>query len=73
MNGNNFENNRATCAANGFGTKLLYLAVGGGIGATLALLFAPKPGRELRADIADAATNGYDRVRETAGQVKEQG
>ncbi|MCU0240070.1 MAG: YtxH domain-containing protein [Pyrinomonadaceae bacterium] len=33
-------------------TKLTYLLIGGGIGAILALLFAPKSGQELREDIA---------------------
>lgn len=35
-------------------TRLTYLLVGGGIGALVALLFAPKSGRELRGDLADA-------------------
>ena len=35
-------------------TKLTYLLIGGGIGAIIALLFAPKSGVELRGDIADA-------------------
>ena len=29
-------------------TKLTYLLIGGGIGAVIALLFAPKSGQELR-------------------------
>ena len=37
-------------------TKLTYLLIGGGIGAVIALLFAPKSGTELRGDIA----NGVD-------------
>jgi gas vesicle protein len=47
-------------------TKLTYLLIGGGIGAVLALLFAPKSGQELRGDIADATRKGIDRTRETA-------
>ena len=35
-------------------TRLTYLLIGGGIGAVIALLFAPKSGQELREDIADA-------------------
>jgi len=35
--------------------RLTYLLIGAGIGATLALLFAPKSGRELRRDIADVS------------------
>lgn len=50
-------------------TKLTYLLIGGGIGAVLALLFAPKSGQELRGDIADATRKGIDRTRETAAQV----
>jgi gas vesicle protein len=51
-------------------TKLTYLLIGGGIGAVLALLFAPKSGQELRGDIADATRKGIDRTRETATQVQ---
>jgi Gas vesicle protein len=32
-------------------TKLTYLLIGGGIGAIVALLFAPKSGTELRATL----------------------
>src|SRR5689334_10109815 len=35
--------------------KAKYFVIGGGVGAVLALLFAPKPGREFRSDIADFA------------------
>src|SRR6476660_6404622 len=49
--------------------KLTYLLVGGGIGAILALLFAPKSGQELRGDIADATRKGIDRSREAAQQL----
>ena len=47
-------------------TRLTYLLIGGGIGAVLALLFAPKSGHELRGDIADATRKGIDRSREAA-------
>ena len=49
-------------------TRLTYLLIGGGIGAILALLFAPKSGQELRGDIADATRKGIDRSREAAQQ-----
>jgi gas vesicle protein len=49
--------------------KLTYLLIGGGIGAILALLFAPKSGQELRGDIADATRKGIDRSREAAQQL----
>lgn len=53
------------------GTKLSYLIIGGGIGAVLALLFAPKSGHELRGDIADVTRKGLDKGKETAGQLQE--
>ena len=40
-------------AENAGGDKLVYFLIGAGIGAVTALLFAPKAGAELRADIAD--------------------
>src|SRR5215217_3410273 len=52
-------------------TKLSYLLIGGGIGAILALLFAPKSGQELREDIADATRKGLDKTKETAALVGE--
>ena len=52
-------------------TRLTYLLIGGGIGAILALLFAPKSGQELRSDIADATRKGIDRSREAAQQLGE--
>ena len=51
--------------------KLTYLLIGGGIGAILALLFAPKSGHELRGDIADATRKGIDRSREAAQQLSD--
>ncbi len=50
-------------------TRLTYLLIGGGIGAILALLFAPKSGHELRGDIADVTRKGLDRGRELSGQI----
>jgi gas vesicle protein len=52
----------------GTSNKITYLLIGGGIGAVLALLFAPKSGHELRGDIADATRKGIDRSREAAQQ-----
>ena len=51
---------------------LLYLLIGGGIGATLALLFAPKSGAELRTDISDITRKGYDGSLELAQNIKNQ-
>jgi gas vesicle protein len=56
---------------NNVSTKLTYLLVGGGIGAILALLFAPKSGTELRGDIADVTRKGVEKGRETAALVGE--
>ncbi len=51
--------------------NLSYLLIGGGIGATLALLFAPKTGSELRGGISKVTSNGIDKTRETVGQFRE--
>src|SRR5919199_6496895 len=53
------------------GARLTFLLVGAGIGAVVALLFAPKSGHELRGDIADATRKGIDRTREAANQLSE--
>ena len=45
-----------------FRLKLTYFLVGAGIGAVLALLFAPKSGEELRNDIADATRKGHRQI-----------
>ena len=47
-------------------SKLTYLIIGGGIGAVIALLFAPKSGKELRDDIADASRKGLEKGKEAA-------
>ena len=52
-------------------TKLTYLLVGGGIGAILALLLAPKSGEELRGDIADVTRKGIEKSKETAAHLQE--
>jgi gas vesicle protein len=52
-------------------TKLTYLIIGGGIGAIIALLFAPKSGKELREDIADASRKGLEKGKEAAAQLQE--
>ena len=49
--------------------KLTFLLIGAGIGAVLALLFAPKSGRELRGDIADVTRRGLDAASEGARAV----
>lgn len=52
-------------------TKLTFLLIGGGIGAVIALLFAPKSGVELRGDIADVTRKGIEKSKETAAQLQE--
>lgn len=52
-------------------TKLTYLLIGGGIGAIIALLFAPKSGVELRGDIADATRKGIEKGKETAHHLQD--
>lgn len=53
------------------GTLLLGIVAGGALGAALALLFAPKSGRELRYDIAEM-TNAYaDRTGDTVNDASE--
>lgn len=55
------------------GNRVAFLLLGGLLGAAAALLFAPKAGRELRADIADATRKGVDQAREKAGEYYEVG
>lgn len=64
----NYEYEREETSAS---SKLTYLLIGGGIGAVLALLFAPKSGQELRDDIAVATKKGIEKGKETAGQLQE--
>lgn len=53
------------------GTNLTYLLIGGGIGAVLALLFAPKSGKEFREEIAGAAREGLEKTEAIAGELTE--
>ncbi len=70
---NKIDNSETRCmSSSGIAHRLLFLLVGGGIGAAIALLFAPKSGKELRQDIADVAVKGYDETLEAANRVKEQ-
>lgn len=50
---------------------LLGAVVGGVIGAITALLLAPKPGEELRADIKDTVNTVSTKTQEIAGQVSD--
>jgi len=55
----------------GSAEKLTFLLIGAGIGATLALLFAPKSGRELREEIADVTRRGLDAAGEGARRASD--
>jgi gas vesicle protein len=61
----------------GAGDKFLFFMAGAGIGAVLALLFAPKSGRETRELIARTATDSRDfisnKVNEGRQVVEEKG
>lgn len=54
------------------GANLGYLLIGGGIGAALALLFAPKTGSEFRTDLSAAAQKGYDSSLDMAQKLMDQ-
>lgn len=56
------------------GTKgwILGAAIGTIVGSVTALLFAPKPGRELRKDIAEGARQVGEKTQEVAEKVSEQ-
>ncbi len=53
------------------GLKLSYLLIGGGIGAILALLFAPQSGEDFRTEIGNATRKGLGKTEEIAGQFGE--
>lgn len=47
------------------------LGIGAAIGSAFGLLFAPKSGKETRKDIADAAKNSVENIKEGAGEMGE--
>ena len=53
------------------GEKLLYFLSGLGIGATVALLWAPKSGSETRADLTDSLAEGREYVRQQASDIND--
>lgn len=59
-------------ASGSLSTQMACFLLGGAVGAVVALMFAPKSGRELRGDIADAARQGANTARERAGDYYEQ-
>ena len=57
-----------------FSTQMTCFLLGGAVGAVVALLFAPKSGRELRGDLADVTRKGVDAlVRRRAGRGRTRG
>ena len=55
---------------NGIPVNILPFAVGLGLGAAVALLFAPKAGEDLRGDITDGVNDGVNQLRATGKQLK---
>jgi len=55
------------------GEKFLYLLAGLGMGAGIALLFAPKSGRETRRYLARIAEEGSERLAESGQEVLDKG
>jgi len=56
----------------GMGKGLLIgILAGGAVGAVVGLLFAPKPGRELRNDLSDWSGTAIDKIGDLAGTAKE--
>ena len=73
INSNKYENlSTSNKSAVSVRDGLTFLLVGGGIGAALALLFAPKSGREMRHGIADVSRRGYEITVEKATALKAQ-
>jgi gas vesicle protein len=68
---NTTDQNYGVGTAPGYRSGLAYLLIGGGIGATLALLFAPKSGSQLRGDIADVTRKSYGIAAEKATALTE--
>ena len=72
MSDNNNTENGFRNSAVGLRDGLTYLLIGTGIGAALALLFAPKSGMELRGEIADVTRKGYDATLDKAKDFRTQ-
>lgn len=70
-NHNNALNEKLSASAPTYRGSLGYLVIGGAIGATLALLFAPKSGQQLRGDLADVSRKGLETARDKARVINE--
>ena len=66
------KNHAASLSVAGARSTLPYMLIGGGIGAVLALLFAPKSGSEFRTEISDLTRKGYDETLSLAQRLKDQ-
>lgn len=68
-----YEYRGASCTgyARDAGQKFLFFMIGGGIGAAIALLLAPKKGSELRREIADMTAKGIDQTTAAANHLKQ--
>ncbi len=53
------------------GTVLVSFVAGAAIGAGLALLYAPKSGREMRENIADLTEDAVDKIKEYAKEAQD--
>src|SRR5512133_3465409 len=53
------------------GTVLVSFVAGAAIGAGLALLYAPKSGREMRENIVDLTEDAVDKIKEYAKEAQE--
>lgn len=49
---------------------ILPFAVGLGVGAAVALLFAPKAGEQLRNDISEGVNDGVNQIRSTGKELR---
>ena len=53
-------------------SKLSFFCLGLGIGTALGILFAPKPGEEIREELRSRAAEGGEYLRKRGGQLREQ-
>ncbi|MCQ2008802.1 MAG: YtxH domain-containing protein [Sporolactobacillus sp.] len=60
------ENEKCTCSGTGIKELVLGGIIGGAIGASIALLFAPKSGAEMRKDLSvrEIVDSGVDKVKQ---------
>ncbi|MET1248049.1 YtxH domain-containing protein [Sporolactobacillus sp. STCC-11] len=60
------ENKKCSCSSLGFKELVIGGVVGGAIGASIALLFAPKSGAEIRKDfsVKEFVDNGVGKVKQ---------